>query len=187
MSLINEALKRAEENKLNRRESEPGLSMVPANRRSRPPENHWALIMAGCVGACVIAPTLWSLLPGHGSAGEALAASAPSPVYAGAPVDAGRIAIAAHDDWAADSGKPDATVPPEKPDVTHPTPAEPTSEKPERQYVLSGIVHGPGGPSAIINGRFLRVGQSLDGAKVLRIDARTVVLHAGNKRLTLRL
>jgi hypothetical protein len=53
--------------------------------------------------------------------------------------------------------------------------------------VVSGIIRGPGGPVAVINNQFLKVGQTFDQTKVIRIDEYAVELEEGGQRFLVSL
>lgn len=52
---------------------------------------------------------------------------------------------------------------------------------------LSGIISGPGGNSAVINGRRLRPGHSVDGARVLAVTPELVKIERNGNRFTMEL
>ncbi len=56
-----------------------------------------------------------------------------------------------------------------------------------RAFRLSAVFLGPGRPRAVINGRTVRVGEQVDGARVIAIERHRVVLARNGGRLTLRL
>jgi hypothetical protein len=55
------------------------------------------------------------------------------------------------------------------------------------QYKLGGVMKADGGTVAIINGLFLREGQTVDGATIIRIEQHTVELDVDGKRIILRM
>ncbi len=55
------------------------------------------------------------------------------------------------------------------------------------RYKLGGIMRADGENTAIINGLFLREGQTVDGATILRIERHTVELDVDGTRLVLRM
>lgn len=55
------------------------------------------------------------------------------------------------------------------------------------QYKLGGIMKADGGTTAIVNGLFLREGQTVDGATIIRIEQHTVELEVDGKRVVLRM
>lgn len=65
-------------------------------------------------------------------------------------------------------------------------PAKPPKIEPPR-FKVSAIVSSPDGASAIINGALIGVGETVGGAKVLRITRTAVELELDGKRLTIRL
>ncbi len=52
-------------------------------------------------------------------------------------------------------------------------------------FTVSGIIHGPSGPRAIINGCMVRVGQRITNATVVQINVHTVELQRGSQRITI--
>lgn len=65
------------------------------------------------------------------------------------------------------------------------------TKQPERlspaSFKLSAVMLGPGGTVAIINGQSVRVGSIVDKAKVVRIDQQTVVLEADGEQFTIHM
>ena len=55
------------------------------------------------------------------------------------------------------------------------------------QYKLGGIMKADGEATAIVNGLFLREGQTVDGATLIRIEQHTVELEVDGKRVVLRM
>ena len=62
----------------------------------------------------------------------------------------------------------------------------PPAPEPPR-LVLQGISSGPDGREAMINGNNVRVGDELDGAKVVMIETRRVKLQFGEHEILLRM
>lgn len=52
---------------------------------------------------------------------------------------------------------------------------------------LRGVIVGGNNSIAIINDKFVRIGERIDGYKVVRIEAKEVFLKSGNRTLTLEL
>jgi hypothetical protein len=52
---------------------------------------------------------------------------------------------------------------------------------------LRGVIVGGNNSIAIINDKFVRIGEQIDGYKVVRIAAKEVLLKSGNKTIRLRL
>jgi len=70
-----------------------------------------------------------------------------------------------------------------------PKPPNPPAAKPgpnPAKFQLTGIMEGPQGATAIINGFFVTVGQTVDNAKVVEIGSHVVVLEADGVRTRLR-
>ena len=55
------------------------------------------------------------------------------------------------------------------------------------RFKLSAVVQGPEGGTAIINGRFVRIGEEIDSAKIISIGRYTVELEYEGERFTLKL
>lgn len=73
---------------------------------------------------------------------------------------------------------------PFRPRVLNARRAVPTEETPP-QWTLSGIVYSGDSPMAVINGRAVREGDSIDGAQVVRVERRNVILDHEGRRITL--
>ncbi len=54
-------------------------------------------------------------------------------------------------------------------------------------YRLSGIFHGPEGPTAIINGEFLQKGDEVDNAKIIKIGQHAVELELEGTKFRIHL
>lgn len=68
-----------------------------------------------------------------------------------------------------------------------PTPAPAKREQPKLPDLkLSGVLVSPGGGTAIINGRFLAVGNTIEGARIVKITKYVVTLEMNGRRITLR-
>lgn len=55
------------------------------------------------------------------------------------------------------------------------------------KFVVSAIMLGDDGGTAIINGKFVSLGQTIDGAKVIKIDHYSVELEASGHRFSIRM
>jgi hypothetical protein len=53
------------------------------------------------------------------------------------------------------------------------------------RFKVSGIMSGPTGGAALINGRMIYVGQEIEGARLVRTTANTVVMEMEGVRFTL--
>jgi type II secretory pathway component PulC len=58
--------------------------------------------------------------------------------------------------------------------------------EPASSWTLSGIVMGGSKPMAIINSRGVSEGDEIDGARVIQIESRRVVIERGGERITLK-
>ena len=68
-----------------------------------------------------------------------------------------------------------------------PTPPRRKTKVNPGRFRLSAIMRGPGGGAALINGFMLRVGQEIDGAKIVRIDQYSVELELDGQRFTIQM
>ncbi|HUT59788.1 MAG TPA: hypothetical protein VNA25_18225 [Phycisphaerae bacterium] len=68
-----------------------------------------------------------------------------------------------------------------------PAPTPPQPKVDPASYKLSGILMGADGGTAIVNGRFLKVGQTVDEAKVVTITPNTVHLQVAGQVITIGL
>jgi len=88
----------------------------------------------------------------------------------------------------ADGKKPGPSVRPPQPTPpdaeTRPSPPVPVDTS---HLKVSSIVCGPQGETAIINGRPVRVGDTVGGAKIITITPRSVVVEIDGRRVTLAL
>ena len=193
MSLILEALKKLERDKT---VPERGFLVVGAAARG----GGGRLLAAGVllVAAAAAGVAAWRLATPGGAPAPALPAggavaeaprdggdggrSAPPAVAAlPAPV-AGPPAIPAPG-----PRSPEAGSPPEQagPPAGEPEPV-PAREAVAPPYRLQAISRRDGEAVAILNGRLVRVGDSFDGVRVLRIEELEVEIEAGGERIVLR-
>ncbi|HOF18174.1 MAG TPA: hypothetical protein PK082_04635 [Phycisphaerae bacterium] len=123
-------------------------------------------------------------MPASAPAGDETAKSespATAPASGEAPASAkAQSAIAA-------ATKPPAKAPAGKTPPVAAAKATPSKGVDYSRYQLSGVMHGPNGTTAIINGYFLTVGQEIDGAKILRIEQQSVLLELDGQRFTIRM
>jgi hypothetical protein len=80
---------------------------------------------------------------------------------------------------------PSASVAPvaSAPQVTAPPASAPAAPAPA--FALQAVADQDGHPVAIVNGQLVRVGDQVDGARVVRIDPEEVELDQGGRRLVL--
>ena len=89
-------------------------------------------------------------------------------------------------DKAEDAPKP--VEPTKTPDPPKPRPTVRPRPKPRLpRYKLNGIMQGPEGGCAIVNGQFVREGETIDGAKVVKIRRYDVHIDVQGERVTLRM
>jgi len=225
MSLINEALQRADADKRASVDpARPGPRLIPppppAPRR-RLPVVKLAAILGVLAGGSLLA---WKLLvqpqegmPKTAKAAPATAPKAPSAAAASkakpkAAAAAAAEAAAAQAAKAAEAAKaaqaarldaeladalgktletmnyyePTPAAPAEQPAPPKPAePARPAARVDSSKWQLSGIINGPEGAAAFINGKMATVGMEVDGARVVQITRYGVVLDVGGQKVTI--
>jgi hypothetical protein len=220
MSLIHEALKRAEAEKTGREITPPPVpTITPADKpaespalrvvsateknRQKTPLTVTALLMIlAAVG--VVAYFVFSLPLPHGR--KVTQAAKPTQIVAAGATPIGRPEF----NIPAAPGASDAVETPSNeqagycatqpatfaetsspsPEAAAPASAFNSSAAPAAQrsmFHLDGIVVGPDGATAIINGQSVTQGQTVDGAQVLRVDEREVVIEYNGRKVTLRM
>ncbi len=214
MSLINEALKRAEEEKLSR-------GSLGGEHPTLPPVRDAGRLRAGSpIGIVLICLTMitglvmgWNTLnrehfrlPPQAVAAESIALQpnfnvSPAPALDAivdriplVPIEIAPTAKApAESNASEDDEKTDAqtaAAPLEDPPPTRPAPREAAGPKPKAdpsKYKLSGILHNVDGGAAIINGYFVRTGQVVDSAEIIVIQTHAVELELDGERFTIRM
>ena len=55
------------------------------------------------------------------------------------------------------------------------------------RFSISGIMYGDGNSTAIINGYFVKAGESVEGAKIIKINPQSVELEISGQRVTIRM
>ena len=197
MSLIFEALK-----KLDREKQAPergflvvGASGWAAGRRARVLPIAAALAAAGVLGFLA---AQWAQRP--------KAETTSAPVATSRPAAAGAAPASAAPASVPPQAAPPATyLPPAMPAVSRPAPlavaqgtaehaqaraaeavpaaGEPAPAAVEPTYVLQAVTQQDGQPVAIVNGQLVRVGDTVEGAQVLRIDAQLIELQKDGRRI----
>ena len=169
MSLILEALK-----KLEREKQAPERGVIVVGAASWPgarSDRRVGLFLLGLAigGAALGGWALWRQRPGAAEpAPPVTLAAVPPPKPASSP-DPRPAAV----DRLVVAPKPAAVAPSAKP-------AAPPA------FVLQAISERDGHPVAVVNERLLREGDSIDGARIVRIARDEVELELGGRRLTLR-
>ncbi|MFB3891525.1 MAG: hypothetical protein ACE15C_05820 [Phycisphaerae bacterium] len=102
-----------------------------------------------------------------------LCPASPSPTPA--PIDRVAAHPVASGDEPSGTTKPATADPPDAPAVK------------DRPYKLTGIIQGEEGSTAVINGELVQVGETIGDATVVRINATSVILDAGGRKITLRM
>jgi hypothetical protein len=189
MSLINEALKRAEAES---RQDEGGDA--PTGRRTRP---RAVAALAVVVIAAVCAFTYLSVPPqvkpeASGRPQLARAAAARRTVASGVPaitvekLPRARLAAAGP---ASEPSPPAATMPTSRP-TSRPAEEIAATSRPAfdaSQFRLGAILKSGDGAHAVINGHMVTVGDDVSGARVVVIGPYHVVLEKDGKQLSLRM
>jgi len=87
-----------------------------------------------------------------------------------------------------------ASKTPKTPAQKHKTPSTRPKTQPALQPVvdtsrfsISGIMYGDGNSTTIINGYFLKTGDSVEGAKIIKINPQSVELEISGQRVTIRM
>ncbi|MCJ7544926.1 MAG: hypothetical protein MUP47_10275 [Phycisphaerae bacterium] len=77
---------------------------------------------------------------------------------------------------------PSPPVSPEEPPLAHPVARQPAAAS---KFKVNGIMSGPTGGAALINGRMVYVGQEVDGARLVAMTANSVELEIEGVRVTM--
>ncbi len=234
MSLINDALKRAEEDKVRNPATDFGTQPLPPVRRRRRGKSLAVRALSVVIALCLFGAgwTAWQILrvatetgPREATGGEPRAQLIPAPETASGTPEAPESAAAKPTTRpalvhriGAEVGRqflqtlealrnapppavrpqPEAAEPPaEKAEPPEPEP-EPKTRKPPppvRPQVLrvphlslQGVMGGSHGRfTAIINGNFVQVGDTVEGATVVEITEQTATLEFRGKRLRLKM
>ena len=178
MSLIFEALK-----KLDREKKAPERGFLVVGGAPLP-------------GRRLHVPALLLLLAAAGGGGFLIArATRPAPLLAppttaaptAAPVTVRQLAPPAP--LPPESAAPAVALPraavPLAPAAPEPTPQPAAPPKAAPAFALEAVADQDGHPVAIVNGQLVRVGDLVDGARVVRIDPEQVELDQGGRRLVL--
>lgn len=196
MSTISEALKKAQKRRLENgpghempaghdapvpRDGHDGRDPVPASGAANSPLTGIIVVV---LGLCLVFFIVWSRWPlGGGSASSETFQMAPAPPVAPAePVVAGVVPKAVS------PGTAPVLVTRPVPVVAVPvvsTPGKPVVP-PANLPVLNGVFYSEQNPVAMINGSALKEGEDIDGYKVVRILARSVILKSQEGEFELR-
>lgn len=224
MSLINDALKQSEADKLHPgadADGQPEPKHIKRDFSSPPHKIPRSVPVLVVLAAASLAFGIWRVIGSIGNAGPPASASAvvASPVRAATtkparpetrPATAPAIVLSPEAQEVIDKTMAAVTYyqPPESPpaatdanqppietaraDLEHspkppaqPEPAPPEPKVDPSSYKLSGILTGADGGTAIVNGRFLKVGQTVNGAKVVKITSHAVHLEVSGQVITI--
>ncbi|MCE5279751.1 MAG: hypothetical protein ABFD92_20380 [Planctomycetaceae bacterium] len=196
MSLINDALKRAE---LEKPRLDP--AMASPLRELPSPSGRSSLAAKSAVGALLLGAAALATLVITGAArphAAPPAATVKTDVPAGAPdVDPQQNVPAVNRDGlpcntpkpcaavAFETISPEDAAPQAVAAATGPQTIAPAPTA--SSFKLSGVMYGPSGPAAIINGHALQTGDQIEGARVMRIDSQSVLLTIDGQTLVVRL
>jgi hypothetical protein len=176
VSLILDALR-----KLERERSAPQRGVVVVAAEGSP-DGRRAALAGALAAAVVLVPLTFWVTTRLAPAPEPSPATAP-PLAAAAP---GSLEAAPSPPIAA-SAAPTRAAPPASPPASPPAtsgpPSAPASAAPA--WVLQAIAQRDGRPVALINDRLVREGDSLNGARVVRIGSSEVELEVAGRRLVL--
>ena len=207
MSLINDALKRASGTKPRPPGSDGAAPLQPVQESSRGPGALPLVLCLVGIGALLVSGAFW--LKSHGTATQvatgkqssapSISAEQPAPkplivaelprVQAAAPV-----AAPAETPAIASTSKPvevNAAVPvpvPATPPPANIIPAETPAPRPKPpELKLQAIYYRMRGPTVLINGKTLKVGDMIDGAKLVSIERSYVEVEVQGTRRKLTL
>jgi hypothetical protein len=211
MSLINDALKRANQNQPPPPETPPGTPLVAVGGPAAAPKNRSGRFVPVLVLAmlCVSAFFFWKWRQAAGAnptpalVEQGVVDPAPVEFRHSDPLPPSTVTAAVAESVAAATAVPQSAVeraiatgpvvvapaaPPRVEPTTVSTPipqvAAPTPTTPIR---LQAILFRLRNPTVIINGRTLELGQSTDGAKVVDIQRNHVIVERGGQQQTLEL
>jgi hypothetical protein len=191
VSLIFEALK-----KLDREKKAPergflvlGGAPVAGERRLRVPVLLLLLAAAGGGGFLIARATRPAPAIGPPVAPPSTASAAVPRLLPPAPLppEAAERPAVSEPPPAAPSPEPGSSGAPVAPAVGAevPVPATPAPAAPAPAFALQAVADQDGQPVAIVNGQLVRVGDLVNGARVLRIEREEVELEQGGRRLVL--
>ncbi len=203
MSLINEALKRAEHDK--RQAHLPAMDYPPLEPAGPSAGQQYVWMRSVVIGlaVCALAVAGWIWLAGKAGTPAKAVASAPqaSPAprsavertldktaratnyYRPTPAEAVTVPAPVDNALAAQEGPQSSADPAAIIGKADPSPTNAQLVT----FKLSAIMHGPDGSMAIINGQFVHVGEQVDGAKVVRINRHAAVLEINGQPRTVTL
>ncbi len=185
MSLILDALRKLEREKT---AAEPGVLVVGGMpwQGVRPRRRGLTLALAGLVviGGIALAAAWWAKRPARATPPASTATAGTFPRASARPAAPRQTPSAT----ASELPRPIAPSPrrlslPDSPGATLPAPAAPA---PRREPQLNAISRQDGRPVAVIDGRLVHEGDSIEGVHVLRIGETEVEVEVRGRRLTLR-
>ncbi len=234
MSLINEALKRAEAEKRQKTDAvRPEVNLSPVAPPVRPGRYGGLVMLLAGLGLVAVATGAWSLLGSDAGANNPASANAsttamapPQPTRrtAGLPVakltskdDQAKVETAKASFVVAKTidalkyynpparPRPAKTALPSKPAEATPTAKlaqtprasrraaaaaagkQPVAKFNSNTFKLSAVIRGPDGSTAIVNGKFVKAGATVNGAKVVKIDRYAVELEFNGETFTVQM
>jgi hypothetical protein len=210
MSLINEALKRAEEEKLGRNERS-GITLAPIpQEKEKSVLSPFVILSLFIFFLGVGMMTLTLLLPGGSlfSPDQAEAVALLTEANSSAPTTEQEAVIKQtmeslkYYDPQKARRKAESLESAAMADATETSLSDAAGQPAESQqesrvnrqsslhpsaFKVSAIIHGQDGATAIINGKFLKVGSVLDGATVTEITQYSVVLERNARKITIQM
>ena len=200
MSLVREALAKAERDSAARAAREHGLPAALADSASPFRARHrrrwpWAAglaaaALAGAAAAALLLDRRPATAARSSAPQRATAPAAPSATVLSSPDPAPK-AVAAPRPPAPDTAAPESSA--AAPPVTAPAPGRPTRFVRElplgggRAVLLGGIAWSEHAPLAYLNGRLVGVGEHVEGLRVKRIGRDLVVLEDGGREVVVAL
>jgi hypothetical protein len=207
MSLIHEALKRADACKVPGGSPPPAIPPIP--HMPRPPTDlgHRSmkrqLIVAMAIALVAMATAAAILLRHEVNLPRATLALTPAPAP-GTDGPADEATLAAAVDTLVEPESPKFAAPsaplglsPAELDRSTMEPSAPPKEEPPQPvapvygsrptFKVNAIMSGPDGGAALINGRMVNVGQTIDGARLVSVSPNAVQLLVGDRQMTVGL
>ena len=180
MSLILDALKKLERDKPTDPHASEVVLLAPVRWPTRSARAAW---LAGLAVVLVLAAALAGFIVLRPARRHAPAPAAPLPIASPSPSPReSTVAAVAVEPDVASATTPRGPTPPGRSAL--PAHVRPTPSPTPASFVLTAIAEQDGHPVAVINDRMVRVGDALEGARIVRIGEGEVELEAGGRRFT---
>ena len=69
--------------------------------------------------------------------------------------------------------------------VTRARKTGPVASAPQKEWIVAGILYNPSNPMAYVNGRAVGVGDEVEGAEIIRIERKQVILEYRGNQFTI--